>query len=69
MEVISKDGDMVDQLALQAYGQRNSKTTAMVIKANPGLSALPVRLPAGVRIVIPPMGTETAQDRRVRLWD
>jgi phage tail protein X len=46
----SKQGDMVDELALRAYGRRDGTTTAMVLQANPALCQQPVRLPAGSRI-------------------
>lgn len=67
-EVTTTDGDMVDAIALRAYGRRDGTTTAQVLATNPGLCAYPVRLPAGVRIVIPD-APETMTDRRVKLWD
>lgn len=68
MQIATRDGDMVDELALKAYGRRDGTTTAQVLAANPGLCAQPVRLPAGLVITIPP-APETMTDRRVKLWD
>lgn len=68
MEVISKSGDMVDELAVRALGRRDGTTTAQVLAANPGLCQYPMRLPDGVRITIPD-ARETMTDRRVKLWD
>lgn len=68
MEIVSKEGDMVDELALRAYGRRDGTTTALVLAANPALCQYPVRLPAGVRITIPDRPVSMT-DRRVKLWD
>lgn len=67
MQITTKDGDMVDELALKAYGRRDGSTTAQVLAANPALCNQPVRLPAGLVIDIPP-APETMTDRRVKLW-
>lgn len=67
-QITSKQGDMVDELALRAYGRRDGSTTAMVLQANPGLCQQPVLLPAGIVINLPAAPT-TMTDRRVKLWD
>ena len=66
--ITTQQGDMVDHIALAAYGQRDGTTTALVLKANPSLCAQPVRLPAGLVITIPDQPSTTT-DRRVKLWD
>lgn len=68
MQITTTDGDMVDELALRAYGRRDGTSTAQLLAANPGLCNQPVRLPAGLVVTIPP-APETMTDRRVRLWD
>lgn len=50
--VTTRDGDMIDQLALKAYGRTEDATEA-VLAANPHLAGLPSRLPAGVVVVLP----------------
>ena len=67
-EVTTTDGDMVDAIALRAYGRRDGTTTALVLGANPALCQQPVRLPAGIVINLPEAPT-TMTDRRVKLWD
>ena len=67
MDIITSQGDMVDQIALQAYGRRDGTTTALVLQANPALCNQPVRLPAGLTITIPD-APATMTDRRVKLW-
>jgi phage tail protein X len=66
--ITTKQGDMVDELALRAYGRRDGTTTALVLQANPALCNQPVRLPAGLVITLPEAPT-TMTDRRVKLWD
>jgi phage tail protein X len=68
MQVTTTEGDMVDAIALRAYGRRDGTTTALVLQANPALCTQPVRLPAGLVITIPPQPA-TMTDRRVKLWD
>jgi len=66
-QITTQAGDMVDELALRAYGQRDGTTTARLLAANPALCQQPVRLPAGLVISIPP-APEVMTDRRVKLW-
>lgn len=66
-QVQSREGDVIDQIALETYG-RTAGATEAVLAANPHLADLPERLPAGVTIVLPDLpSARTAM--RVRLWD
>lgn len=50
---LSRDGDVLDDIAFRQYGACNADTLAAVLAANPGLAARGVVLPAGVTIVLP----------------
>lgn len=65
--MMSRDGDVVDQIALTYYG-RTAGATEALLDANPHLADLPARLPAGVRVVLPDL-PPTPVKTRVRLWD
>lgn len=67
MQITTRQGDMVDEIALQAYGRRDGTSTAQLLAANPGLCLQPVRLPAGLVLTIP-AAPEAMTDRRVKLW-
>ena len=65
--MITQDGDVVDQLALAAYG-RTDGTTEAVLDANPGLAALGPVLPRGVAVLLPDLVLpQTAA--QLQLWD
>lgn len=64
--VTTRDGDMIDQIALDAYGRTDGATEA-VLAANPHLAGLPARLPAGVVIALPVIATSPVKPT-VRLW-
>lgn len=64
--VTTRDGDMIDQLALKAYGRTEGATEA-VLAANPHLAGLPSRLPAGVVVVLPELAPAAVKGT-VRLW-
>ena len=49
--VKSLPGDTVDSICHQYYG--TTKTVEAVLKANPGLSALPAKLPKGTLVKLP----------------
>ena len=65
--VTTRDGDMIDQLALAAYGRTEGATEA-VLAANPQLAGRPPRLPAGVVVLLPEL-SKAAVKGTVRLWD
>lgn len=66
-KVTTRDGDMIDQIALDAYG-RTADATEAVLTANPHLAGLPARLPADVVIILPVIPSSPVKPT-VRLWD
>lgn len=65
--MMTRAGDVVDQVALEAYGRTEGATEAL-LDANPHLAGLPARLPAGVVVELPDQPA-TPVKARVRLWD
>lgn len=65
--MMSRQGDVVDQIALEVYG-RTAGAAEALLDANPQLAGLPARLPAGLKIVLPDLPA-TPVKPRVRLWD
>ena len=59
LEHITKDGDRWDLIAWQYYG--DAMRYEEIILANPDVPIWPV-LPAGVRLLIPVLDTETQAD-------
>ncbi len=64
----TRQGDVVDQIALEVYG-RTAGATEAVLDANPVLAGLSARLPAGVVLVLPELAAQTVMKPMVRLWD
>lgn len=62
------DGDMVDEIAWAFYGPHRHMTEE-VFAANPGLADGPVRLPAGVKVSLPPPPPVVQPIETIRLWD
>ncbi len=44
-------------------------TVEKVLRANPGLAAYPLTLPAGLAILLPDLDTVSADNASVKLWD
>lgn len=65
---VTIDDDMVDDIAQFYYG-RHRGTTEMVLGANPGLAAMPLKLPAGVVIRLPAHTPTTEARPFRRLWE
>jgi phage tail protein X len=65
--VITKGGDVVDLLALAAYGYTAGATEA-ILAANPGLAAAGPVLDAGLTVVLPDIA-DPQQALQVQLWD
>lgn len=66
--VVTKDGEMVDQIAYRAYGYRPGAVEA-VFEANPGLCEHPPLLPAGLVIILPDLPARASAASPIRLWD
>lgn len=63
---MTRDGEMLDAIAARVYG--SEAAVHDIIDANPGISSLPERLPAGVQIVLPDIQTPVGAPKTVRLW-
>ena len=67
-------GEMLDLICFRHYGVDRPGAVEAVLEANfsRGLSEHPPRLPRGIEIVLPDLGTEQAAIERatlVKLWD
>lgn len=65
---VSSDGDVVDQIVFNHYGNTTVGQVEAVLAANPQLAALGGVLYAGVRIRLPDLTDETPVEA-VQLWD
>lgn len=54
---ITSDGEMADEIAWRAYGDRPEGLIAL-LEANPILARSPPMLPAGLRLVLPDLPEE-----------
>lgn len=61
-------GEMVDAICRKIYGDE-SGYVEQVLEANPGLAALPHRLPLGTKIYLPDMSQADNNQSVVSLWD
>lgn len=67
MEVIARQGDTLDRLVWERYGQRLGALEA-TLAANPGVADLGAVLPVGTRVALPDI-TSAPAPAAVRLWD
>ncbi|MEP1637266.1 tail protein X [Ascidiaceihabitans sp.] len=65
---VSSDGDVVDQIVFNHYGNTAGGQVEAVLLANPGLPALGAVLDAGIRIRLPDL-TDDAPVEALQLWD
>lgn len=65
---ITHQNEMVDAICRRAYGDE-SGFVEMLLEANPGLSAMPVPLPAGTQIILPDIPLRQDSAQLVSLWD
>lgn len=63
----ARDGDVLDQIAEEAYGRTDGAVEA-ILDANPALAFAPARLQAGTVVILPELPATPAKPR-VRLWD
>ncbi|MRN66533.1 tail protein X [Brucella sp. 10RB9213] len=61
-------GEMVDAICRKIYGDE-SGYVEQVLEANPGLAALPHRLPVGTKISLPDLLRSTDAAPIIMLWD
>ena len=64
----SRDGDILDEIALARYGQTTGGAVELILDANPEIRGFGPVLPAGVIIRLPDW-TPPAPAQPVRLWD
>lgn len=67
-KIVTREGDVVDQLALAVYG-RTAGATEAILHANPGLAAIGPVLPQGVTVILPELAAAERVTTVVRLWD
>lgn len=65
---VSSEGDVIDQIAFNHYGNTASGQLEAVLAANPGIPELTGVLDAGVRIRLPDLTDDTPIEA-VQLWD
>jgi phage tail protein X len=61
------DGDMLDLIAYREYGV-SSKVTEVLYDKNYRIANLPIELPGGVVVELPPQTPPRVRDV-IRLWD
>jgi len=61
-------GELVDAICRKIYGDE-SGYVEQVLEANPGLAALPHRLPIGTKIRLPDLSQADDNQSIVSLWD
>ncbi len=64
----TKDGDMLDRICWEYYGNA-SGTVEAVLVANPGLGDQGTVFSAGQKITLPDLEPDIAETTTVRLWD
>jgi phage tail protein X len=64
---VSSDGDILDQIVFNHYGNTSARQVEAVLDANRGLAALGAVLSAGVRITLPVL-TDDNPTETVSLW-
>lgn len=64
--VIAKQGETVDQIAARCY-DGDTRMTALILDANPGLAAFGPTLPHGTPVKLPPRQVPTKP--LISLWD
>ncbi|WP_448786350.1 tail protein X [Brucella intermedia] len=61
-------GEMVDAICRKVYGDE-SGYVEQVMENNPGLAALPHRLPTGTKIRLPDLSQAGDRQSVISLWD
>lgn len=67
-EYITNDNDRLDLICYRHYGRLEGGIVETVLVANPGLSAKPYILPAGVKIILPEIPDSFLENKTVKLW-
>lgn len=61
-------GDALDQICFREYDAQ-AGAVEIVLEANPGIAQVAHRLPAGIEIILPDLGGQSALQQPLRLWD
>ena len=64
----SKEGDVLDAIALDYYGSTEG-TVEEILRANRELAFAPPVLPTGVVIELPEISLPYQENKKIRLWD
>ena len=66
----TKEGDTVDYIAYQYYGNTNNLVVEKILEANHLLAEQPAILPHGIELVLPDQqDTAVITSAKVKLWD
>lgn len=65
---VSKDGDILDQIIFNRYGNTSNGQVEVVLAINRGLAALGPIFEAGVRIRLPDL-VDAPPTETISLWD
>ncbi|HHA2675028.1 TPA: tail protein X [Stenotrophomonas maltophilia] len=65
----TREGDVVDAIAWQHYGEESPEILIAVFEANPGLADRDPILPAGVTIILPEIQRPANTVKGTALWD
>lgn len=69
MQYMTKQGDVLDDVAWRQYGVNSWPVVQQVLDANPGLADRGPVLPAGLTITLPAIPNPTTTVKSVSLWD
>lgn len=64
----ASDGEVLDMIALRAYGRIDGTVLPTLLAANPGISRH-LSLPAGTEVVLPFIDLDGVRDRDIPLWE
>lgn len=64
---VTAQGDALDLICLREYG-RTAGVVERVLVANPDIAMVAHRMPAGVTVALPDLGSEVVT-QSVKLWD
>jgi phage tail protein X len=67
-QYLTKEGDMLDEIAYRYYGSTTNKVVENIIDANFNISNYGPILPSGILIELPEI-KQTVEKRKVKLWD
>ena len=68
-EYITSDGDQLDWICWRHYADTRNGVVESVLEANPGLADYGVKLPPGIRIVLPDLRKPAQVTEIPRLFD